>query len=188
MPVGLARYVGWAALLSVAATLATVVTGFLFFVRDKRFGLWSDAASAVQMAAMLPLPVGFYAATTLDRSALAAGVAAAGIGGMLIAGSLQFLIVLRVASFERTIPSVLAAGGAIGVWLVLANYLALAQGLLSAPLASAGTVAGAGYILVSIAFYVGDEHHPLTHMGGLAACVGYGIWAFGVARLALAAQ
>jgi len=36
--VDLAPYVGWAALLSVAAIVATIITGFLFFVRDKRCG------------------------------------------------------------------------------------------------------------------------------------------------------
>ena len=40
-------------------------------------------------------------------------------------------------------------------------------------------------MLVAIAFHVGDEHHPLTHLGGLAGCVGYLVWGLGVGRLAL---
>lgn len=67
MPADLAQCVGWAALLGVAATLVTITTGLLSFVRDRRFGLWSDAASVMQMAAMLPLPAGFCEMTARDR-------------------------------------------------------------------------------------------------------------------------
>lgn len=116
---------------------------------------------------------------------MATAVAAAGFGGLLVAGVLQALLVLRVACFERIISVALAAGGAVGLWLVLGNYLALTQRVLPASLASAGTVAGAAYILVSMPFHVGDEHHPLTHVGGLVACVGYAWWAIRIARLAL---
>jgi len=45
------------------------------------------------MAAMLSRPVRFYSVTHLARPALATAAAAAGIGGLLMAGSLQFLLV-----------------------------------------------------------------------------------------------
>ena len=185
MPAEFQGLVGWAAYMSVAATLATIVASALFFLYDERFGRWSYLASAVQMAVMIPLPIGLWFVARPGGPVRAALVVAAGAGAMLVAGALQMLVAFGAVRLERTISAVLVAGGVVGLWLVLANYLALASGAVPAPLASAGTIAGAGYMLVAIAFHVGDEHHPLTHLGGLAGCVGYLVWGLGVGRLAL---
>jgi hypothetical protein len=185
LPAELESLVGWAAHLSVAATLVTVVASALYFLVDERFGRWTDAASAIQMAIMLPLPVGLWFVTWSGRPVWATLVLAAGVGAMLVAGVLQLLLAVGIAPFDRTVPVVLIAGGVVGLWLVLINYLGMGTGAVPMSLAAAGTIAGAGYVLVAIAFHVGDEHHPLTHLGGLAGCVGYVVWALGVGQLAL---
>ena len=186
LPAELSGLVGWAAVLSVGATIVTIVASALFFLGDERLARWTDLASALQMAVMLPLPVGLWFITRWAGLGWAALVAAVGCLAMLVAGTLQLLLALGAVRMEQTISWVLLAGGVVGLWLVLTNYLALSAGSVPAALASAGTIAGAGYVLVAIAFYVGDEHHPLTHLGGLAACFGYSVWAMGIGRLALA--
>jgi len=95
---------------------------------------------------------------------------------MLVAAVLQALLVLDVVKYEQTIAAVLTAGGAIGLWLLLANILAFGTGVLPGGLAISGIVVGAGYILVALGFRLGGQEHPLSYAGALLVIVGYSIW------------
>lgn len=181
----LVTYVAWAAYTSAAATLVTFVTGILFFSVGQPWGTIQDVASALQVLLMLPLAwmlhrlIGPY---TRAWSWLALIV---GVPGMLVAGILQILLVVRRVAYEQTIGAVLSAGGAIGVWLALTGALALALGLLPAGLAWAGITAGAGYLLLVAGFWLGGQQHPLFWSGSLIALVGYAGWAIWLGRFLL---
>jgi hypothetical protein len=167
---------GWAAILSAAATLLTLITGILFFSAGGLFGPINDAVSVIQMLLMLPIAAALYLLTRHDATALALLAAAIGIAGMLIAAVLQALLVLRIVEYEQTAAATLSAGGAVGIWLVVANLLAVAAGALPVGLALTGVVAGAGYVLLVIGFRRGGQGHPLFYAGSGLAVMGYTVW------------
>ena len=167
---------GWAAYLSAVATIATAITGVLFFTRGERFGKLNDGVTVLQMLLMLPVSIGLYLLVRYNRAGLALLATVVGVSGMLVAAVLQALLVLSVVRYEQTVTAVLAAGGAIGLWLVLADVLAFSTQALPGGLAIAGIVGGAGYILLAIGFRIGGQQHPLSYAGALLALVGYLIW------------
>jgi hypothetical protein len=167
---------GWAAILSAVATLLTLITGILFLSGGGLFGPINDAASVSQMLVMLPVAAALYLLTRHDVSALALLAAAIGVAGMLIAAVLQALLVFRVVEYEQTAAVTLSAGGAVGIWLILANLLALAAGALPGGLVLTGVVAGAGYVLLVIGFRLGGQGHPLFYAGSGLAVIGYTVW------------
>jgi hypothetical protein len=102
-------------------------------------------------------------------------LAAIGIIGMLVAAALQMLLVLGTAKYEQTIGMVLTAGGAIGIWLVVTGYIALANRILPNGLAWLGLIARGGYILLVVGFWLGGQQNSLFTLGSLAATIGYSI-------------
>jgi hypothetical protein len=167
---------GWTLYLSAAATIATAVTAILFFALGERFGRLNDAVSVLQMLLMLPISVGLFLLIRHSSAGLALLATVVGAIGMLVAAVLQALLVLNVVKYEQTIAAVLAAGGTIGLWLLLANILALSADTLPSGLAISGIVVGAGYILVALGFRIGGQEHPLSYAGALLVIVGYSIW------------
>ena len=168
---------GWSALLSAVATLGTAVTGILFFAVDEAFGKVNDTVSIFQVVLMLPVAVALYLLAGPEPGWGALVALTAGCIGMLFVAVLQALLVAGKVRFEQTIAQVLAGGAAIGLWLLVANALALAVGGLSWGLAAFGFVAGACYVLTAIGFYRGRQEHPLFYVGSLLMVVGYTVWA-----------
>jgi hypothetical protein len=176
---------GWAALLSAVATLGTAVTGVLFFAVNQAFGKLNDTFSVFQVVFMLPVAVAVYLLTRPDYAWLALLALAVGCIGMIVVAVLQTLLVAGRVGFEQTIAQVLAAGAAIGLWLIAANALALVAGALSWGLVAFGIAAGAGYLLTAVGFYRGRQEHPLFYAGSLLMVVGYSVWAIWLGRLLL---
>lgn len=174
---------GWTLYLSAAATIATAVTAILFFTLGERFGKLNDAVSVLQMLFMLPVLVGLFLLIRHGSAGLALLATVVGAIGMLVAAVLQALLVLNVVKYEQTIAAVLSAGGAIGLWLALANILALSTGTLPGGLAISGIVVGAGYILVALGFRIGGREHPLSYIGAVLVIGGYAIWSIGLGWL-----
>jgi hypothetical protein len=176
---------GWAALLSAVATLGTAVTGILFFAVNQAFGKVNDIFSVFQVVLMLPVAVAIYTLTRPGYGWLALLALAVGCIGMTVVAVLQTLLVAGRVGFEQTIAQVLAAGAAIGLWLVVANALALAGGVLPWGLGACGIAAGASYLLAAVGFYRGRQEHPLFYAGSLLMVVGYSVWAIWLGRLLL---
>jgi hypothetical protein len=176
-------YVAWVAYGSAVATGITFVTGILFFTVGQPFGTIQDAASALQVFLMLPVQLVLYSSFQSYAPALSLLATVVGMIGVLVASLLQVLLVFRVVHFERTIGTVLAAGGALGVWLVVMNGLALAGGAYPDGLAWSGIIAGGGYLLLVIGFWLGGQRHPLFWGGSLAAVAGYAVWAIWLGRV-----
>lgn len=175
-PTPLSLLFGWAALLSAVATVATVVTGILFFTVGGRFGKINDATSVAQMLLMLPVAVALYLVRPVDATGWALLAVIVGFLGMVTAAVLQALLVFGFVEYEQTIRAGLSAGGAVGLWLILANALALGGHVLPASLAMFGIAAGMGYLLVAVGFYRGGQKHPLFYVGSLFVVVGYVVW------------
>jgi len=176
---------GWAALLSAVATLGTWITGILFFAVNQAFGKVNDIFSVFQVVLMLPVAVAIYLLTRPGHGWLALLGLAVGCIGMIVVAVLQTLLVVGRVGFQQTIAQVLAAGAAIGLWLIVANALALAGGVVPWGLAAFGTAAGAGYLLAVVGFYRGRQQHPLFHAGSLLMVVGYSVWAIWLGSLLL---
>lgn len=185
MPAEMLHAVGLAAYLSAASTIVTFVTGILFFTVGQPFGTIQDASSALQVLTMPPIALVLHLTLRGRAPALSLLAAAVGIVGMLVAGVLQVLLVFRAVQFEATIRTVLAAGGAIGLWLVAIGALSLAGGTFPGGLGWSGIVAGGGYILLAVGFWLGGQQHPLFWGGSLAAVVGYAVWAIWLGHIAL---
>jgi hypothetical protein len=178
----LLRYVSLAAYLSAAATMLTFVTGILFFSIGQPFGTINDAASAFQMLFMLPLALALYHFLRLNAPTLSLLAAAVGMVGTLVAAVLQTLLVFGAVKYEQTIGAVLTAGGGVGLWLLLTNYLALVAGILPHGLAWVGFIAGAGYVLLVVGFWLGGQQNPLFLAASLVTVIGYSTWAIWLGR------
>jgi hypothetical protein len=174
--------VSWAAYLSAAATVLTFFTGILFFTVGQPFGTINDAASVFQMLFMLPLALALY--QTLRPSAPVPVLLASAVGvlGMLIAATLQALLVFRKVEYEQTIGTVLAAGGAVGIWLAVTGVVALVGGVFPAGLAWLGILSGSGYVLLVVGFWIGGQENALFYIGSLVAVIGYSVWAIWLGR------
>ena len=137
------------------------------------------------MLFMVPVAPALFLLTRPSAIRLALVAAVIGVTGMLIAAVLQALLVFGAVRFEQRIAAVLAAGGAVGVWLLLTNCLMLAVQVLPNGLVIFGIVAGVGYILSVLGFHIGGQQHPLFYTGALLGVLGYSIWAIWLGRLFL---
>ena len=178
--------VAWFAFVSAAATVVTFVTGILFFTVGQPWGTIQDTASVLQVLLMLPIAWALHRLLVISARGWSWVALILGAVGMLVAGVLQVLLVVRRVEYEQTIDAVLGAGGAIGFWLALTGVLALVYGLLPAGLAWAGVAAGAGYLLLVVGFRLGGEQHPLFWGGSPVALTGYAVWAVWLGRVLLA--
>jgi len=161
---------GWSALLALAATIVGAATLVLFFARGGVWGRLNDAASVVLLLAMVPvaLVVGMIESERLSTTAVA--VAAIGIGAMVVVALLQALLVAGRVTYEGTKAAVLGGGAVIGVWYILAGWLATGT-ILDGPLRWLGITAGIGYIAIGYGFLVGNERHPLSAIGGVVLLI-----------------
>ena len=91
------------AYLSALATVATAVTAVLFFTRGERFGRINDASSVFQMVLMLPLAGAMFLLTRARGPTLSVIATGIGVAGLLVAATLQALLVFRSVGFEDTI-------------------------------------------------------------------------------------
>jgi len=105
-----------------------------------------------------------------------------GVGGMLIAGVVQGLLVLGMITFQQSARS-FPASFALGGWLTLSSYLGLSSHLLPRGLAWAGLLVGGGYIVTVAGFLLGGYQSLLFYTGGLLMVLCYLTWAFWLGRV-----
>ncbi len=180
-----ARNAGWSAYASVAATIVSFIFLVVFFSIGQPFGTLNDIFSVFQVLFMLPLVLYLYTQLRESNAILNWLAVLFGVIGILTAASFQTLLVFGRVGFEQSLPYNLAGGAAIGVWLIISNALALNLNVLPNGLTYAGIVAGIGYILLVIGFWLGGQSHPLFIGGGLATLVAYCVWGIWLGRLLL---
>src|SRR5262245_35125668 len=138
-------YTGWSAYVSAAGTITTFVSAILFFSFGQPFGAINDITSVFQVIFMLPLALVLYRVLRSHSQSLSFLAMLLGCGGILVAGSVQSLLVLGAITFQQSARS-FPAGLAIGGWLILSSYLGFSSQSLPRPLAWVGLLAGVGYI------------------------------------------
>src|SRR5262245_35091616 len=122
------RYAGWSAYVSAAATIMTFITAIIFFTVGGSFGKINDISSVLQLLFMLPLPLALYRLFRLNARTLNLLAGALGIAGMLVGVVGQSLLVFAVITYQQSL-AFFPGAAAIGIWLCLTDYLALASGL-----------------------------------------------------------
>jgi hypothetical protein len=176
------RYAGWSAYTSATATIITFGSVILFFSLGQPFGTINDIASALQVICMMPLALALHRLFRPHGQRLSFLAAALGIGGMVVGGAVQSLLVVGAIPYQQTVPF-FPAGGAIGVWLTLISYLTLTSQLLPRGLAWPGFLAGVGYILTVAGFLLGGYQNPVFYVGGLLTVISYPILAIGLGHV-----
>ena len=176
------RYAGWAAYLSAAVTLLMTMTGIMMFTNPIFWGV-TDVLSVFQVALMIPVALGLHLILRSQAPVLSLAASAIGILGMLVKGIFQSLLVLGVLTYEQSSPaSEGIAPGAIAIWLLLANYLALRGELFPRGLIWAGLITGVGYLVYIVGLWTGGLQSPLLFVGSAVAYWGYPIWAVWLGR------
>ena len=181
---GLLNIFGWFAILSAAATLATFLTGILFFYVGDQFGKANDIASIFQMLFMLPLTLFFVLVLPAGMKVWASIAGLMGAAGMLFSAYGQGLLVLGKINFERS-RDFFPGGAAVGLWLIVIGVWALISGLLLPTLAWFGIAAGAGYILTVIGFLRGGQSSMLFSLGALVLGIAFPVWGIWLGGLLL---
>lgn len=160
----LAPYAGWAAYLSGAAAILGLVSLLLFFGLEAPqaaansvqgshvWGPLSDICPIVQMVSLLVVARVLYLMERPGAPGLSLIGGAIGIAGMLGMVLLQLLLIVKVIPFEQEVSPVLVATAAVGVWLILVNYLARRQKSLPSRLAWLGIAAGVSFALELLIF------------------------------------
>ena len=176
-----ASFFGWAAVLSAVATVAMLITAIL----SSRLQL-GDTFSVIVLALMALLILVALAlhlrlrsqAPTLSLAALAAATA----GALLIAAAhvLQLAGTLSEAQFNTLGEGIGPA--AIGIWLLLANYVALQGRAFPRGLVWIGLISGAGYLASGVGALIrGPEslgtQNLLSSIGPLGIFLVYPVWA-----------
>jgi hypothetical protein len=171
------RSAGWAAFVSAAAAIVTVISSIVFFAAGEPFGTLSDVSSVLQVVLMIPIALILHVVLRLQSQTWSLSALIIGIGGMLIAATFQSLLVADVLTYEQVSRVTLTAGAALGLWLLMVNGLALGNGMLPRTLAWIGMFAGAGYEILVAGFWIGGQQSIVFYIGALGVVIGYPVWA-----------
>ncbi len=185
MTESLPRIAGLSAYANAALSLLNIVTLILLFTAGGPWGAINDGLSVFWVLSFGPIvlllfrlhrPGNPLTSLVTTLVALAAVVAFAG---------LQFLLVIRVVTFEQTIGSILTLGGLLGLSLFLFGLLARAGGTLPPRIAWALMVFGLSYAVTAVGFGLGGMWHPLVTGGFAVGTVAGLLWAVWLGRLLL---
>lgn len=149
------RYAGWSAYVSAGIAIIGAIALLLFYGLEapqvlatgsnsqQVFGPLSDYAGLFQYLAMLPLTVALYQLAPARKQRQSWVAAILGLTGLLTAALAQFLLVAHIIDVTVNLPIILVGIVFIGMWLVAANRLARASGVLSLRPTLLGTFTGA---------------------------------------------
>jgi hypothetical protein len=169
-PTDLAPLAGWAALVAAGATVMGMLTLLLFFSRGGAWGRLNDASSVVLTLAMIPVALAIGEIEMEQFTTYAFTVTLIGIFAMAAAAVPQALLTAGLASYQRVRVPVLVAGAGVGMWYLLAAYLALGSEIPEL-LRWLMAASGAGFVAVSYGFIAWNERHPLSVVGGIVVFV-----------------
>jgi hypothetical protein len=185
------RYAGWSAYLSGAAMVLSLVALILFSSLGQAWGIVYEAAIFLQLLFMLPFVFVLQARFGSESSGLkrfSDGVAIFLVLFVTIAQALVIFGAFGPQNFSQTLDKGLTVSSAIGIWLVLPNYLGHGTWTVKRNLTSFGTLAAAGFILTPIVFKNVEPGGPLIIIGLLVSVIGYAVWTVLLGRLLLSGQ
>jgi hypothetical protein len=182
------RNAGWAAILSGVSTLLMIVTAILS--STLKLGNTFNVVVMILMALMIVVALALHLLLRPQAKSLSLIAAAIGILGMLLTAvvhALQMAGVLTDAQFNTAGEGIGPAG--IGLWLLLANFLALRGKVLRRELAWIGLVAGAGWLMSGMGALIGGPEtltvgpqNPLSSFGPIGIFLVYPIWGIWLGR------
>jgi hypothetical protein len=176
------RYTSWFAYLSAAATLLQIVTGLLFVSIGGIFGPITDVAGVLQAVSMIALALVLHLILRNEAQGLSLTAVVIGIFSMLVFIVFQLLLVVGALTYEQVTYIVITAGGGMGIWLLLVNYLALRGKVFPRGLIRVGLIAGAGFLVQMVSFWIWELESPLFFIGSSVAYFGYLFWAIWLGR------
>ncbi len=179
------RYTSRFAFLSAAATLLQIVTGLLFVSIGGIFGPITDVAGVLQAVSMIALALVLHLILRSEAQGLSLTAAVIGILSMLVFIVFQALLVVGVFTYEQVTLIVITAGGGVGIWLLFVNYLALRDKVFPRGLSWVGLIAGAGFLVQMVSFWIWELESPLFFIGSSVAYFGYLFWAIWLGRRSL---
>jgi hypothetical protein len=148
------RYAGWAAFSSAVAIVLMVATAILG--ATLRLGNTFSVVVVFLMALLIVVALALYLILRSASPAMNLAATAIGILGMLLTGAVHVLAMasaLPLDQFNTTGEGIGPAG--IGLWLLLANSLALQSKALPRGLTWIGLIAGAGWLLSAVGALIG---------------------------------
>jgi hypothetical protein len=177
----LLRVAGWSAFLSVAASWAGLAT-FVLFVATGDFGPLADLPSLFYVAFTIPVVLALHVILRSQGPALSLAAATIGILALLVLGIFQALLITGTLTYEQQSPIVISAAGAMGIWPLLANYLALRGKVFPVGLIWAGLIDGVGLLLLGVGYWAGGQQSPISVVGALTSYVSGPIWLIWLGR------
>jgi hypothetical protein len=201
----LANNISLAAFITGVMAIVGLIAIILFFgleaptatANSQQFHFWGTLSDVSAPLTMIPLLVVILALHRFERSrapVFSQVAAIVGVVGALGVTILQVLLIARVLSFEQEVGPVVVANGVVGVWQILANYLARLQQVLPSRLAWLGLAVGVAEALYPVLFQIlggasfystiGSNYVLLTLTGVifLVSYVGFPIWAIWLGR------
>jgi hypothetical protein len=179
------RFAGWAALASALALVLMVATAILG--PTLRLGNTFSVVVVILMALLIIVALALYLILRSVAPAMSLAATAIGILGMLLTGASHVLAMASTLSpdqFNTTGEGIGPAG--IGLWLLLANYLALRSKALPRGLTWIGLIAGAGWLLSGVGALIGGSQTLPFSLGPLGIFLVSPLWAIWLGRRLLA--
>ena len=148
------RGVGWSAIASGVALV--IVSEAPYF--PSSFGLVLLGATVVLFLGMIPVAMWIHSSVVARETGTGAALARAaeiiGIVGMAISAIVAILVLPRWIPTVQGQILTTSALGVIGLWLLVANILALRLRLFNRVLAALGALAGLGLLLSAVVMWV----------------------------------
>ncbi len=184
----LPRYRGWAAILTAVATLLMLIAAIVS--SSVNLGQTFSLLVIALMGLILVVVLALHLVLRSQSPVLSPAAAAVGILGALITAIAHVLQMTDTLTNAQSYALGEGIGpGAIGIWLLLANFLALRGRVVPTWLAWVGLVAGAGYLMSGVGALIGgpvtvDEgpQNPLSSVGPLGIFIVYPVWAIWLGR------
>ena len=175
------RVAGWAALFSAVAILLMLATAIL----GATLGLGStfSVVVVILMALLIVVALALYLILRSVAPAMSLAATAIGVLGMLLTGAVHVLAMASTLSpdqFNTTGEGIGPAG--VGLWLLLANYLALQSKALPRGLTWIGLIAGAGWLMSGVGTLIGGSQTLPFSIGPLGIFFVSPIWAIWLGR------
>jgi hypothetical protein len=172
------RIAGWAAILSGAATLLMVVTAILS--STLKLGNTFSVVVMILMALMILVALALHRMLRPQAQALSIAAAAIGILGMLLTDMVHALLMAGMLTQQQfNTPGEGIGPTGIGIWLLLANYLAMRGKALPRWLTWVGLISGAGWLMSGVGALIEGPQNPLSSVGPLGIFFVYPSGPFG---------
>ena len=204
------RYAGWAAIMSGALNLLGFVFLLLFFALEAPqilqngepstpplFGTLNDATFILVALCLVPVALALHSQTEAQAPIWSRITLAMGLVAFLAIAVVQALYVPRLISTAQQSPLLTVGLGAMGAWLMVANWLRLRSRAPNVRLSWLGMAVGVCLLLMPVSYFaaggsavVNDPNTGMANplvivgfvLGMLGLGLGFSVWAILVGR------